>query len=192
MRFFAKRALSLLNSMFVMEDEYILASFLHPKFKRLLPATTAQKTECYRTCRAWLPKGITTTASSTTTTVNDENEPPRKKQKNFLEQLMDDEVPYVRATKPGKDEVDIYMEFKVDKDKTYSNPLLFWKEYQQLFPHLSKLACRIFSIPCSSAAVERTFSAAGQVVNQRRSNLDPSSLNDILFLRSIENNKKKD
>jgi len=191
MKFFAKRALSLLNSMFVMEDEYILASFLHPKFKRLLPATPAQKTECYRACRAWLPKGVTTTTTSTTTTVNDENEPPRKKQKSFLEQLMDDEEARVRSTRPGKDEVDLYIEFKVDKDKNYSNPLVFWNDYQRLFPHLSKLACRIFSIPCSSAAVERTFSAAGQVVNQRRSNLDPTSLNDILFLRSIENNKKK-
>jgi hypothetical protein len=54
--------------MFVMEDEYILASFLHPKFKRPLSATPAQKkTECYGACRVWLPKGFTTTTTSTTT-----------------------------------------------------------------------------------------------------------------------------
>ena len=84
-----------------------------------------------------------------------------------------------------------YISFKVDKEKDYSNPLLFWQEYQQIFPNLAKLARRTFSIPCSSAAVEREFSAAGQIVNQRRSNLDPSTVNNILFLRSIENNKTK-
>jgi hypothetical protein len=41
-------------------------------------------------------------------------------------------------------------------------------------------------------AVEREFSAAGQVVNQRISNLDPTTVNNILFPRSIENNKVKD
>ena len=60
-----------------------------------------------------------------------------------------------------------------------------------VFPNLSKLARRIYSIPCTSAAVEREFSVAGQIVNQRRSNLDPTTVNNILFLRSIENNKQK-
>jgi hypothetical protein len=76
---------------------------------------------------------------------------------------MNDEETHARSTRPRKDKVDLYIEFNVDKDKNYLNPLVFWK---------SKLACCTFSIPCSSAAVERTFSAASQVVNQRRSNLD--------------------
>ncbi|CAF5028736.1 unnamed protein product [Rotaria sp. Silwood1] len=77
MKFFAKRSLSLLNSMFHMEDEYILASFLHPKFKGLLSATAAQKAECYHACRALLPK------ESVTTTFDTEYEPPKKKVKTF-------------------------------------------------------------------------------------------------------------
>ncbi|CAF1364029.1 unnamed protein product [Didymodactylos carnosus] len=51
---------------------------------------------------------------------------------------------------------------------------------------------KLLTIFLRSAAVEREFSAAGQIVNQRRSSLDPSSVNNILFLRSIENNKWKD
>ena len=104
---------------------------------------------------------------------------------------MDDEVAKSKSTTIVKDEVDIYMEFQVDSNKDYSNPLSFWQENETIFPHLSKLACRIFSTPCSSAAVEREFSAAGQIVNQRRANLDPTIVNGILFLRSIENNKIK-
>ena len=126
MKFFAKRSLSLLNSMFHMEDEYILASFLHPKFKKLLPATEAQKAECYRSCRALLPK------MGTTITLDTENEPSRKKQKTFLEQLMDDEITKTKATTTTatKDELDIYIEFEVDEGKDYTNPLIFWKEYE--------------------------------------------------------------
>ena len=50
MKFFAKCALSLLNSVFHMEDDYTVASFLHPKFKELLSVTPAQKSECYCAC----------------------------------------------------------------------------------------------------------------------------------------------
>ena len=154
--------------------------------KCLVPATPAQRKECYR---AWLPKVTTSTTSSTR--IN-ENEPPRKKQKSFLQLLIDDEAVNTRSTTTTKDEVGVYIDFRVDKDKDYLNPLLFSREHQQLFPHLSQLAQHIFSIPCNSAAVEREFAAAGQVVNQRRIDLDPSSLNDILFLRSIEKSKKID
>jgi len=43
---------------------------------------------------------------------------------------------------------------------------------------------------CSSATVERKFSAAGQLFTQRRPSLEPSTTNDILFLRLIENSKR--
>ncbi|CAF4184366.1 unnamed protein product [Rotaria magnacalcarata] len=56
-------------------------------------------------------------------------------------------------------------------------------------PH--KFSRKIFAVPCSSAAVEREFSAAGQLVTQRRSNIKPSTISDILFLRSIENNEQR-
>ncbi len=88
------------------------------------------------------------------------------------------------------DEVDQYIELQVGDNEQYTNPLVFWEKQrrQGMFPNLTRLACRLFSIPCSSAAVERQFSAAGQIVTQRRSNLEPSTVNNILFLRSIEKN----
>jgi hypothetical protein len=67
------------------------------------------------------------------------------------------------------------------------DPLRSWKEHQSKFPCLSLIARRLFSIPVTSAAVERSFSAAGLTITERRSSLDPSTVNDILLVRSIQN-----
>jgi hypothetical protein len=44
-------------------------------------------------------------------------------------------------------------------------------------------------IPASSAAVKRQLSGAGIVINERRTALDPDQVNNILFIRSMENMK---
>ncbi|CAF4679661.1 unnamed protein product [Rotaria sp. Silwood2] len=115
-------------------------------------------------------------------------EPLSKKPKRFLELLMDDLTP--PAIPKNNDEVDAYINFQLKDDEVYENPLLFWQQHELTFPYLSKLARKLFCIPCTSAAVEREFSAAGQIVTQRRCNLEPTTVNDILFLRSVENSKK--
>ena len=77
-------------------------------------------------------------------------------------------------------------------EEEYTDPLSFWRQQhiRLAFPTLYRLAKRTFAVPCSSAALERQFSATGQIVTQRRSNLDPSTANNLIFLRSIENNKR--
>jgi hypothetical protein len=95
---------------------------------------------------------------------------------------------------PGKrpsDEIDRYINLQLDPNVTYTNPLDFWQQsqYHQSFPNLSRLARQYFSIPCSSAAVERQFSAAGIIISQRRANMDPSTLNNVIFLRSVEKHR---
>ena len=72
------------------------------------------------------------------------------------------------------------------KLKLPSNPLKFWKDQQEKFPRLSRLARRIFSIPATSASVERQFSGAGLVIQERRTNLNPEQLDNILLIRSMK------
>ena len=64
------------------------------------------------------------------------------------------------------------------------NPLLFWKGQKDILPAMSKLAKQIFCISVSSAAVERAFSSTGVIISQRRTNINPSTMNDILLIRS--------
>jgi hypothetical protein len=62
--------------------------------------------------------------------------------------------------------------------------LNWWREHQEKFPKLAKLARKIFSVPASSAASERAFSAAGQTITERRTSLKPDTVDSILFLHS--------
>jgi hypothetical protein len=186
MKFFAKRAYQLLNSMFQIDDIHVMGAFLHPNYKTLRSTTSTQIDDCHQACRM-----VITTNAEYDITEECIEEPPSKKPKIFLESLMDhNRITKKKNVKAAKDEVDRYLELDL-QDETYLSPLDFWKKYESKFPSLSRLAKRYFAIPCSSAAVESEFSAAGQIITQRRSSLEPSTVNDILLLRSIENNKMK-
>ena len=71
------------------------------------------------------------------------------------------------------DELTRYLAFEIDKTSLTDNPLDFWRTNQNMFPVLSQLAREIHCIPASSASVERQFSAAGFVINERRTALNP-------------------
>lgn len=60
------------------------------------------------------------------------------------------------------------------------NVLKFWASYD--FTELSEYALRILAIPGSSVPSEREFSAAEYTINKRRSRLDPTNVEKILFL----------
>jgi hypothetical protein len=65
-------------------------------------------------------------------------------------------------------------------------PLVFWKHHEDKLPYLAKLSRRLYSIPATSACVERKFSAGGLLINERRSSLNPETVENILFIRSIQ------
>jgi hypothetical protein len=170
--------------MFTIEDDHIMAAFLHPNYKQLRGATSSQIKDCHSMCKMFV---LPASSSSPPVSIDDNyNEPPLKKNKSLLTSLMDKSA---RRNQSSVDEVDQYIDMQIPDDEQYIDPLLFWKqkEKRKRYPYLTRLAARYFSIPCSSASVERQFSAAGQIITQRRSNLDPSTVNNIIFLRSIEN-----
>lgn len=66
-------------------------------------------------------------------------------------------------------------------------PLQWWKNNQQKYPKLSKLARRYLCIPATSTASERAFSKAGNIVTAKRSCLKPDNVKKICFLSSNSN-----
>ena len=163
-----------------MEEDYIMGTFLHPNYKQLRGASSSQVVDCYSTCRLYFRPDQTDIDI-----IQHNYEPPTKKNTIFMATLMDKQN---KQQQSGCDEIDRYVALTLDEQEQYDDPMVFWKktENQSAFPNLARLAKRYFSIPCSSSAVERQFSAAGQIISQRRSNLDPSTVNDIIFLRSME------
>lgn len=80
------------------------------------------------------------------------------------------------------DERDRYIFFEFHKSKYDANPLEFWYEHKATFPYLSKYARSLLSIPATTTNVEREFSGAGWILNERRTCLQPENLDNILLL----------
>lgn len=80
------------------------------------------------------------------------------------------------------DEVTRYLQIST-RPAMNQDILAWWKDQSEL-PKLQALARQILAIPASSAASERSFSAAGCTVSARRSALSSSNVDDILFIHS--------
>jgi len=62
------------------------------------------------------------------------------------------------------------------------NPMKCWKAHHQAYPHLAKMAQKYLGVVATSVQLERLFSAAGIVVNTKRSALDPENVEKLVFL----------
>jgi hypothetical protein len=197
--FFKRRARQLFKTMFTLEDVHWIAATLNPRTRMLKHATDAERAHAHSLVRRELTKIMETEKSddrSVEPLATDNSSPSlRKKLKSYTNQFDDDtdysESEKLTATMRSRRELEIYLQMKLQKNPhedvdatNEDNPLLFWKEQQHLLPNLSKLARKTFSVPASSAAVERTFSSAGVVLSQRRTSINPSTVNDIILIRS--------
>ncbi|CAF0934061.1 unnamed protein product [Didymodactylos carnosus] len=188
--------------MFVLDDLHWIA-VLNSRTRMLKLATDAERAHAHGLVRSELAKIIETERAEDNRSVESPvivNPSPQKKFKSYTTQF-DDEVEY---NEPGKKltisvraqrEMETYLQMKLSRTTTLNNdnenPLLFWKEQEKLLPNMSKLSRKIFSIPASSTAVERAFSSADVVISQRRTNISPSTVNDIILIRSSTNRSKK-
>ena len=62
------------------------------------------------------------------------------------------------------------------------NIVEFWTQSKNLFPRLHSVFLKLCCVPASSAASERDFSAAGFILNNRRSSLDPKIVKDLMLI----------
>uniref|UniRef100_A0A8C8DWR4 HAT C-terminal dimerisation domain-containing protein n=1 Tax=Oryzias sinensis TaxID=183150 RepID=A0A8C8DWR4_9TELE len=96
---------------------------------------------------------------------------------------LDDQASMVRthsnATADATLEVQRYM---ADPPLERSqDPLVYWKEHKNIYPHLFSLAKKHLCIPASSVPFERVFSKAGDVFSRKRNRLSPKAAEKILF-----------
>ncbi|CAF4362491.1 unnamed protein product [Didymodactylos carnosus] len=67
------------------------------------------------------------------------------------------------------------------KEQRMDNDLILTKH--QSYPHLSKLALKYFTVPATSAPIERIFSQSGFIIRPHRSKLSASTLCVLTFLK---------
>ena len=79
----------------------------------------------------------------------------------------------------GETELNAYM--RVQQVANDTDPLMWWKQHQQEFPHLSRMVRQYLSVPASSASPERLFSIVGLVKSDLRGRLLDSTLIDVMW-----------
>ena len=85
--------------------------------------------------------------------------------------------------RPLRCEFDLYMDDKNIPGLQYSS-LEWWKENANKYPLLAKIGREFFCIPLTSAPSERSFSTAGRIISEKRTNLLPGTAQDLIMNRS--------
>ena len=75
-----------------------------------------------------------------------------------------------------------YIESKVDKDEKKLDPFEFWLKKRTEYPDLAQIACEILATPASTVPVERIFSSGGEVIQGKRNCLTDNNLEWEVFL----------
>ncbi|KAK3217808.1 hypothetical protein Dsin_011778 [Dipteronia sinensis] len=68
------------------------------------------------------------------------------------------------------------LEFPEDTEVKKFDILHWWNEHERYFPILAMIAKNILSTPVSTVAVEKQFSAGGNILDPTRSIMSPKSL----------------
>ncbi|KAK3907821.1 Transposable element Hobo transposase, partial [Frankliniella fusca] len=158
-----------------------IATFLWPQYRHLLMLREEERAEVvYSTVRAMIA------APSDEEAVD---APPSPK----VPRLDDRYNKWCTAgNEPGLghlDEVDRYLQSGASSFIEIDNLLMFWKSEfdspSRPLGKLAKLAHRLLGKPASSAPSERVFSAAGFLIQERRTRLSADIIDKTLFLHSF-------
>lgn len=189
MQILGERALEILDSKFQLSEEHEIAVFLWPKFKmlKMFSQDSGERSRIIKNIEKKLLELETKDNELNTTTiiqinVDDSNRPSSSMFSEWEDSLTDHDIHerYKKELKNYREE-----SFDVGDDHI----LDFWSKQMARYPYLSKLARQILSTPTSSASSERSFSVAGRVIEERRSCLDGSTVDAILFLNNYYSQK---
>lgn len=79
----------------------------------------------------------------------------------------------------SKEEIDKYLEINEEGKET--DPLEWWKLHEKKFPILASIARKYLGICATSVPSERLFSDVGNNITNKRINIDPNLVEQMLF-----------
>ncbi len=80
-----------------------------------------------------------------------------------------------------KDEVNLFI--KTISHSAFNTTETFWLEHKKPLPNLFRLALRLFSIPATTADIERFFSITGNINSKTRANMSNELLEMLALLK---------
>ena len=113
------------------------------------------------------------------TTAAPSSQPPSKKprmDKGFFGDL------FSSATVAGHYEVNSYL----GNLDTSDDMLAFWKVKAKNWPRLASIARVMLAIPATETSSKRVFSLAGRTIEDRRTQLNVDTIDDLIFLHGLQ------
>ncbi|KAM4559372.1 zinc finger BED domain-containing protein 4 [Odontesthes bonariensis] len=99
----------------------------------------------------------------------------------FDEILQENDPDPPRQTSATAQQLDCYLsEVLIPRS---DDPLTYWRTNRGRFPALARMARRYLAAPCTSTDSERLFSAASNVLNERRNRLTCDKAEKLLFVK---------
>jgi hypothetical protein len=169
----------------VVNDHHFIATMLHPNLKSF-NHTPHQRYHAEALLKSEFDKYQELQQSSSNN--NNKRKQIQQQKDTQLASLLDDIFDLPTSSDELQDETETKTEFdryiedktKIDKDM---NILIYWKNNKSSYPTLAKIAKRILSIPATNTSVERLFSDSGNTITNRRTRLQTSKVNQLLFIR---------
>lgn len=165
-----------------------LALALHPRMKRL--------TKMNLNCRNSTFDYINTIISDGETSQILMPEKEKRSKKSLLDEFVDSDTESTVDAPPENycKTFNEYLNMVIPNDPQFSHHddskalTNWWFNHRSIFPDLFKLFMRISAIPASSAPSERCFSVTGQIITDRRSNISPENVSNIMMCRNLYQN----
>lgn len=157
---------------------HYIALFLFPPTNKLLQFTESEKDETFK----GLEKIMTDTYLKNQTEEAEKVVPSDSE----IDPIFSDYVQPIQNNNiifNIKNEVQTYKNVNIPYSEDF-NVLLWWTNNKIQFPLLSKVACKILAAPASSAASERAFSVAKNLITYKRCKISTTEdmVNRIMFL----------
>lgn len=169
------RSLEYIESKFVLHRFHRISTFLHPNYKALIFSSSDQKIKTIRETKEILDDMISTsTQPSNSSSRRSSTASASSSTSSFLSD-------YFSYCDDQMNEVDFYVNLQWMPAENI-NIFDWWIERKNMFPNLHKIALKMHTIPASSLQSERTFSRGGLTVNDRRSNLNPTTVESLMLL----------
>ena len=155
----------------------VMSTLLDPWMKKLVFSESA----AVRQAEQWVVQEMSRHVQ--TNNFNEDGQPSNTTEAAGLWDLFDSVVK--QSTSQGTSTSNATLEarkyFKEPVLARLQDPLLWWKEDEQYYELIAKIAKKYLCIPGTSVPAERVFSKAGELVSMRYNRLKPKNVNVLVF-----------